>query len=103
MVQLRHLEDVKYRPVDRNKVYLDSDGVELLDAQVASYFKDSKEFQDSSDRQSDVGSASLRKHLGLNVLLQGEPGTGKTFVVGKVSHSCLCPPYALTRPRIPSG
>ena len=104
MVQLCDLEDVKYRSVDRSKVYLNSDGLDLLDAQIASYFKDSKALRGSFDRHSGIGSPALRKHQGLNVLLQGETGTGKTFVVGKVSHSCLCPASALlTRPRIPSG
>lgn len=91
MVQPWDLEDIKYRQVDEEKVYLNPSHIELLDQLVASYFEDSKKSQNPSD-----------KHLGRNVLLLGETGTGKSFVVGKVSDSCLRLAHPLTCPRTPS-
>lgn len=89
MVQPRHLKDVSYRQVEQSKVYLSLGRIEFLDSLVASYFKDrdNRKYQNPSDRHSRVGNDALRKHLGRNVLLQGDTGTGKSFVVGKVSRS----------------
>jgi Cdc6-like AAA superfamily ATPase len=78
MVKLRDLKDVEYRTVDQKQLYLKGEHTETLEALVATFFPDGK-------------NKTPRQYGGHNILLQGETGTGKTFVVGMFPASCLYP------------
>ncbi|RYP69002.1 hypothetical protein DL769_005389 [Monosporascus sp. CRB-8-3] len=92
MIQFQDLKKMTYREVDMNQVRLKKQHKDLLTSLVSTFFDNHKGGQGSLSGHSGVEPDALRVHRGANVLLQGETGTGKTFLVGRVPGTPLSSP-----------
>lgn len=74
-VRVTDLHDVVYPDVSKTELYMLPTTKQLFDSLVESYLAGVEP----------GASTSSRRHVERNVLLQGDPGSGKTFIVGTSS------------------
>ncbi len=95
LVQLEELEDVPCQDTAWEQLMLSEEKKAQLDSLVSSYFSDRDVKRGLADGERSTRPPLFGKRWGLNVLLHGKPGTGKSFTAGKTSTSCrLCPPWS---------